>query len=328
MKKDIKKKSAITAMLSAFAFGLCIVCPWIQASTAEARVDAASVGNIIYENEGDSVAIYTEDISLLKNTLSSVRAEVYDPASYGHVHKWEYTDITESTHTEQCLQCSSSEKLVNAHTEASKEKCVIAYDGNDYPGCRYLCACGYEWLRERYHTPVYTPIDSSFHAVTCALHGTAYCDGMGEIEEEHISMLRPTDGNHHRSVCEYCKYEGEEQTCVFDIEDLLEKDGITQTCWYCECGNCLPEAEELSTTTLETAEPGETPPISLQDEAKEDNPDTQEEESGKGTPETQEKESGEETPETREDEPEKDLKGENPDPQEWTENQGSEGGNK
>lgn len=296
MKRGISKKSMIKGTIAIFSLGLCMICPWIQASASETGADAVSVGNMIYEDRTGSVAIYTEDIVLLKGMLHGVHAETYDPASYGHVHQWEYTDITQNTHTERCSLCGSSAELTNTHTEASSEKCVIAYDGKDYPGYRYMCDCGFEWLRERYHTPVYSPIDDSFHAVNCALHGTAYCGGMGEIEEEHISMPHPTDESHHRAVCEYCEYEGPEQACVFDIEVSPDENDMTQMHRYCACGNCLTVTEELPTPPEETTDPGaepiETPEMETENGT--ENPPTPEDEPENGT----------EKPSVPEDEPE------------------------
>ena len=276
MKKDIHIGNIPKTALAAFALLLCI-CPRLQASASETVPDTASAGNIVYERGMDSVAIYTEDITLLKKRLSGVCAKTYDPASYGHIHQWEYADITENTHTECCTQCGAAVKLVNAHTEDFSEKWVIAYDGKDYPGCRYVCACGFDWLRERYHTPVYTPVSASSHAVSCALHGTAYCDGLGEIEGEHINILYATDESHHRAVCEYCKYEAPEETCIFDIESSLDENGAAQISRYCKCGNHLPVSVKPPEESTEAGEEPAAPPEEVPDTSAEPSIPTDEE---------------------------------------------------
>lgn len=290
MKKHINKKSIIQVILSASALVLCMVCPWIRADASEPKSGAASAGSIVFENGMGSVAIYTEDISLLKEDLCPVRAETYDPAFYGPARLQEYTNITGSTYTERYSQRRTPIELAHRHTEASREKCVIAYDGKDYPGYRYLCACGFDWLQERYHTPVYTPIDASSHAVSCALHGTAYCDGTGEIEGEHINTLHPTDESHHRAVCDYCKYEGEEQACTFNIESSSDESGAAQV--YCECGNyqIKPAAEDTTVQPEEKAE-AEVPPSDPQEEISEKDEET---EAGPSDPQEEASEKGEE----------------------------------
>jgi len=276
MKKDIHTGKITKTALAAFALLLC-TCPRLQASASETVPDTASAGNIVYERAMDSVAIYTEDITLLKKGLSGVCAKTYDPASYGHIHQWEYADITENAHTECCTQCGAAVKLVNAHTEDFSEKCVIAYDGKDYPGYRYVCACGFDWLRERHHTPVYTPVNATSHSASCALRGTAYCEGLGEIEGEHISILCATDESHHKAVCEYCKYESPEEACIFDIESCLDENGAAQISRYCKCGNHLPVSAKPPEENTETGEEPAAPPEEVPDTSAEPSTPTDEE---------------------------------------------------
>lgn len=76
----MKKSIWIKAALSASAFGLFLIRPWTPVSAAETGI--MSKGSIVYENGTDSVAVYAEDITLLKEKLGSVRAKVYIPAAY------------------------------------------------------------------------------------------------------------------------------------------------------------------------------------------------------------------------------------------------------
>lgn len=92
MKKNIWRKTAPLA----FAFGWWMILPQIQASAAGSGTGITSTGSIVYENGGESVAVYAEDIARLKEKLSSVRDEIYAPEAYGDVQRREYEIIPEN----------------------------------------------------------------------------------------------------------------------------------------------------------------------------------------------------------------------------------------
>lgn len=98
MKKSKNRWLAIQTMLLIFTFGLFLNQPQMQVSAAEEKTGISSTGSIVYKNGTNSAAIYAEDIALLQEKLCSVRAETYDPASYGPVYQRESTDITESAY--------------------------------------------------------------------------------------------------------------------------------------------------------------------------------------------------------------------------------------
>ncbi len=312
MKKDKKKETVrkkwIKAALLAFVTAWCASWPSARAYAAEKERDIVSAGSIVFENSSGSVGIYAEDIALLKETFGHVRAETYDPASYGHVHQWEYTDITESGHSERCTRCGASGGPGSTHTEAFSEKCALTYDGMEYPGYRYVCACGFEWIRERYHTPLYTPTDAVSHAAFCALQGTTYCTGMGEAAGEHISALRPTDETHHRAVCIYCDYAETEQACVFDREDQPDDNSQTEPARHCECGNRLMTEETGNAPELPNegagADDSEPPAIPSEEESEETPSAPPEKDPEDTTPAPPEKDPEDATPIPPETEPE------------------------
>lgn len=100
MKKSKNKWITIQTMLVIFTFGLCLEQSKIQVSATEGETSISSTGSIVYKNGTDSVAIYAEDIALLKEKLCRVRAEIYDPASYGHDPQQKSTDIAGHIHAE------------------------------------------------------------------------------------------------------------------------------------------------------------------------------------------------------------------------------------
>lgn len=100
MKKSKNKWITIQTMLVIFTFGLCLEQSKIQVSATEGETSILSTGSIVYKNGTDSVAIYAEDIALLKEKLCRVRAEIYDPASYGHDPQQKSTDIAGHIHAE------------------------------------------------------------------------------------------------------------------------------------------------------------------------------------------------------------------------------------
>lgn len=225
-----------------------------------------SHGTIIYEDDNGSVRIYAEDIALLQEKLASIPDEIFDPILYSHTHVWEYIDITEESHTRHCSICGSKYDVVDMHNEVAANPCNISFDGQEYPGYEKVCECGYKWKEEILHTLVYTQKDEACHTVSCALDGTAYCEGMETSDEPHEVTLEPTDGLHHQKVCAACGYTGDIEECIFEIE--LEEDDVEggmsaptvekNVRKYCECGNYITEpkadASNLDTGGVETSD--------------------------------------------------------------------------
>lgn len=212
----MKKQSWIwTAALWA---GLCIAGlllakrPVVQAKDREAeKGELASRGNLIYRDSGKEAGIYEADFSLLWRKLSSVSGEIFDPAEYTHMHRWEYREGDEHTHTRYCALCG--EILTGVHKAESEEDCTISHEGEKYPGRSYRCACGYRWEREAAHALTFDMVDETCHKSRCLLDGTAYCPGYESVEEEHYAYSLTADptGTRWIKTCIDCGYQTEEE---------------------------------------------------------------------------------------------------------------------
>lgn len=186
----------------------------------------SSRGSLVYQQEETGAHIYAADFLLLRDRLDTISDKVFEPACYTHTHQWEYRDIDERTHTRHCDSCGSAFDLVSAHKAEQRENCSIAYDGEEYPGIRYTCACGYQWEQEETHTLFFESAGEVGHRSGCRLGGTKFCPGYEPVMEEHYAYYyRPcADGSHHEKICMDCGYSTEEE-CCFDLPDTDSGNG-------------------------------------------------------------------------------------------------------
>ncbi len=197
-------------------------------------------GSIIYQQEGKEAAWYVEDLILLEDRLSAMPEDTFDPACYTHTHRWEYRDINEKTHTRHCAVCGSAYDLTAAHTARQEEDCPIDFEGETYPGRRYTCICGYQWVREAAHELVFETVDETNHRIRCALDDTDYCRGHEPVEEEHYAYtyVPCQDGTHHKKICIDCGFIAGEEDCSFTQKPIPgEEDDRDPNLFYCACGN-------------------------------------------------------------------------------------------
>lgn len=241
---------------------------WSALGTAQAKEETlASHGNFIYENSGrngERLEWYAEDLLLLKEKLSTIPEQCFDPACYTHEHCFVYRDITENTHTKHCEECGAAFDSISAHAAVREERCTISHGGKEYLGRKFICECGWQWMRETGHTLLYEPSDAVNHTVRCALDGSAYCQGYEPVTEEHYAYYYVPDeeGMRHEKVCLDCGYR-EEEACSFSLEKPplqgdaedgnAEDDQTGQDAVYrwCVCGNCRNTKRDDAEITLE-----------------------------------------------------------------------------
>lgn len=173
--------------------------------------ELASRGNLVYRDGGKEAAIYAADFSLLYGKLSAVSGEVFDPAEYTHMHRWEYQNRDDRVHTKYCVLCGDT--LTDVHKAESEEDCVISDGKKEYPGRRYQCVCGYQWEKEKAHVLTFDMVDETCHRSRCLLDGTEYCMGYEPVEEEHyaFSLTPDSSGTHNIKTCIDCGYQTEEE---------------------------------------------------------------------------------------------------------------------
>ena len=215
--------------------------------------EPASRGNLIYRGGGKEAGIYESDFSLLWDRLSAVSGEVFDPAEYTHMHRWEYRDEDDRTHTRYCVLCGDT--LTDMHKAESEEDCMISDGEKEYPGIRYQCVCGYQWKREKAHVPVFDIVDENCHRSRCLLDGTEYCPGYEPVEEEHYAFSFTPDpsGTHDIKTCIDCGYQTEEESEITDGEtNEIEPDEPT-----------APETDGAEPDEPSVSEPEEAPEVSV-----------------------------------------------------------------
>lgn len=230
----------IKGILSVLVFTAIFIPCYAYADLVEtSEINMRSYGNIMYEDENGSVKIYAEDIEFLKEKLSSLPEDIFNPEFYSRIHEWKYIDVNEKTHTQQCGVCNTI--ITNAHKAIEQEKCNFTYDNKTYDGYSYLCKCGYYWQGEQAHNYAYTSLDAEAHMTSCVLNGTKYCKGMAEYEEDHVLSIVSTTDCTHKVTCNLCLYERDEN-CNFTIDFLDEITG--EECLLCDCGNYIVIEEE------------------------------------------------------------------------------------
>lgn len=203
-----------------------------DANRKEERVGVRSLstrGNMVYQDDGKRAGIYVSDFSLLYEKLSMVSGEIFDPARYTHIHQWEYRDLDSRTHTRHCAICGDAFDLVDAHKAESEDACTIFYEGREFPGRCYSCACGYRWEREEAHVLTFDMADEICHRSRCLLDGSEYCLGHEPVEEEHYAFYRTPDqmGTSYIKTCIDCGYQTQE---AYEPEEIVgEFDGETET---------------------------------------------------------------------------------------------------
>lgn len=198
------------------------------------EINIRSNGNIVYKDENGSVKIYTEDIALLQEQLSSIPEDIFEPALYSRTHDWEYIDVNEISHMRQCNVCGT--KITNAHKAVNQEECSFTYNNKTYDGYSFTCKCGYIWQKEKDHNYVYISFDEENHTAACALDGTKYCGGLTEYEEEHVLSAAPITDETHNVTCSSCLYKKEE-TC--DFTEYFQDEITKEERLICECGNYI-----------------------------------------------------------------------------------------
>lgn len=267
-----KKSCGIAVTLLALVFGLCTLTPTVRAEglpTEESGQPAtwtglSSKGNLVYREAENGAQIYASDFLLLRNMLDTIPNMVYEPACYTHTHRWEYIHVNGETHTRHCEFCGNAFDLVDAHRAARKESCTLSYNGAEYPGTRYTCACGYQWEQEKTHTLLFESVDETCHRNKCRLDGTPFCLGYEPVTEEHYAYhyIPCGDGRHHVRVCVDCGYRAEEE-CRFGLSDPGsggESDGENSSagntggdgirrCW---CGNTEKADSESGENSSDT----------------------------------------------------------------------------
>lgn len=230
MKRNIIKGILITLA----AIFISIPC-YVYADLAEIPdINTKSYGNIIYEDENGFVKIFAEDISFLKDEISSLPKDIFEPVFYSHNHDWKYVGVSEENHTRQCNICGTV--ITNVHRATDHKECSFVYNNKTYAGYDLICKCGYTWQEERGHNYKYTPLNAEKHIVSCVLNGTKYCGGMAEYEEEHILSKVPDTDDTHKVICSSCLYEKVE-SCIFTQyfhDELTGEDRL-----ICECGNYI-----------------------------------------------------------------------------------------
>lgn len=283
-----RKKALLLAMASLIIIGIPL---FTKASEIREVSSIKSTGNIVYKSSAGSVELYAEDIAFLQERLNTIPDEIFSPTIYSHIHNWEYFDIKSKSHTKHCAVCGD---VIEKHKASRISPCTISYDGEEYPGIKKICSCGYEWEEEEEHNLVYASENDSSHMVSCALSGTSYCSGMDALEEEHSmiysetdelhhmehcakcgftdslekehSMIyNATDKSHHIGFCVECDFEEEEQECSFEEEGEDQGEIQGEIRKYCKCGNYITE-------TVGSGEPlPEVPDSDEIEEAQEDN---------------------------------------------------------
>lgn len=223
----------------------------------------SSRGSLLYEDAAGRVEWCAEDLLLLRNKLSSIPKQCYDPACYTHEHRFTYQAVNDRTHTRHCDGCGESFDLVNEHAAMRKERCTISHEGRNYIVLQSVCECGWKWARETEHTLMFDPVDAVSHRSRCALENTAYCPGYASVTEEHYAYyyIPASDGEHHEKVCLDCGYQ-EEETCSFNPENPEDDEtGTDENLCRCVCGNSIKQEEtEKEPAPAETPEmPEETP---------------------------------------------------------------------
>lgn len=251
-----KIKKLVIALILPLTIGLCVTTEAAQAKGAE----ISSRGAIVYRDDGEKAEIYAADFLLLKEKLDTISDEIFFPSYYAHVHQWEYKNVNDMTHTKHCDRCGETNDLTNAHQAVHEEDCTITSRGKEYPGRRYSCECGRQWVQEAAHALVFEVVDENCHRSRCALEEEGYCQGYEPVLEEHYAYyyIPDPDGAHHRKNCFDCVYQVDE-ACDFILESWDEEIESDASRRYCECGNSR-QTEEDETTEPEADEskkPGE-----------------------------------------------------------------------
>lgn len=228
-------------IIFAFVAAVCILFPCYAYAFSESVPDRVSVGNITYRDGSGVLALYGEDIALLEGKIASIKGGQYDPAVYSHIHQWKYIDVNGQTHTRHCDLCGAVYDTINVHTASTKEPCTISQKEATYDGYRYQCECGYQWKKEVSHNLIYAFVDENGHTVSCALNGSAYCNGMTEHVKEHNFDITPDSDNsgYHICICSLCGY-SKSEPCDY-TNDPEGVDGNILQC--CICGRTVTDDE-------------------------------------------------------------------------------------
>ena len=243
MTKDRIKKLVIALFLP-LTLVLCTTAEAAQAEGAAVR----SQGAVVYQEDGKTAEIYAADFLFLKEKLDTIPDEVFSPSYYAHVHQWEYRNVNDRTHTRHCEKCGDTYDLTSAHQAVREENCIITSRGKEYPGRRYSCECGQQWVQEAAHALVFEQVDETCHRSRCVLEEEGYCRGYEPVLEEHYAYyyIPDPDGAHHRKICFDCAYQVEE-ACDFTLESWDEEVEPDASVRYCECGNSRQTEEDEAT---------------------------------------------------------------------------------
>lgn len=244
-----KMKKLVIVMILPLAVELFGTAEAAQAKGAE----ISSRGAIVYQDNGEKAEIYAADFLFLKEKLDMIPDEIFSPSYYAHAHQWEYKNVNDRTHTKHCAKCGDSYDLTNQHQAVRAEECTITSQGEEYPGRRYSCECGRQWLQETAHALVFELVDENCHRSRCVLEQEGCCQGYEPVLEEHYAYyyIPDPDGVHHRKICFDCAYQVEE-ACDFILESWDEEIEPDASTWYCECGNSR-QTDEGEATEPETA---------------------------------------------------------------------------
>lgn len=232
------RKNLVTGIIIAIIF-MVIPCYAVYADLDLPEIGLKSYGNIMYEDENGVVQLYAEDIAFLREKIMSIPKNIFDAGIYSHVHEWKYIDVNENTHTRTCDKCGSLHNITNEHNPIKSEECSLEYQTKIYDGYLHTCKCGYTWIEERNHNPIYDVTDEINHKVTCVLAGTKYCLGMEPYDEDHTLIEIPERNDTHTAKCDKCSFEKKEE-CNFTKEFVDEITG--EKCLLCECGNYIVES--------------------------------------------------------------------------------------
>lgn len=223
-----KKWCGMAAALLALVLGSCTLTPTVRAAEAQSEESGqpaawtglSSRGSLVYREAKKGAQIYAADFLLLRDRLNTIPDTVFEPACYTHTHRWEYLHVNGETHTRHCESCGDAFDLVDQHRAERRESCTLSYQGAEYPGIRYTCACGYQWECEEAHTLLFEAVDETCHRSRCCLEGTPFCAGYEPVTEEHYAFhyIPCEDGRHHERVCMDCGHRDEEE-CSFILSD-------------------------------------------------------------------------------------------------------------
>lgn len=138
----MKKKTAYLALTAALVFGISVPCSAAGAGSNTADISALRSRNtLIYQSAEGSVGLYSDDIMLLADKISTIPNKTFDPGIYTHVydeeHLFEEMMANEDNlhHTIKCISCGCDKVEECNYTDCFET------DGNAAE-MTWCCQCG------------------------------------------------------------------------------------------------------------------------------------------------------------------------------------------